>query len=246
MLINPIPEIIQVTIDSEEINLPFTFQEVINGYWESLIKQKPYLTRGVIYSVSHMSLVDAELKVTLQKTDYAHFLYSKQLSTNHIYKYRGIVANGVLLTKDGYFVIGEMNTHTSTPGRLQFIAGGIEESDIHGDVVHIIESLSRESQEEMGIDLNSNMVSRVTPKYIVHWQSIALVYLIELAIDSHELKLHYDRFENRLLSNSIIPEFSSIVFVRAERLSQFLKNDQRTKLDFLPKVLEQLSSEIFQ
>jgi hypothetical protein len=104
-----------------------------------------------------------------------------------------------------------------------------------------------ETLEEIGINLtNFNVVSRVTSKYIVHWQSIALVYLIELSIDSHELKLHYDSFESKLLSKSIIPEFSTIVFVHARQISEFLKNDQRSKLDFLPKVREQLSEELIQ
>ncbi|RTE09601.1 NUDIX hydrolase [Paenibacillus whitsoniae] len=247
MMIKPIPKSIQVTVDREELQLPYTLQESINTYWDSLTKEKPYLTRGEIYSISHTIQFEEEMKITLQKTDYAHFLYSKQLSINHKYKCRGVVANGVILTKDGFFVIGEMNTHTSTPGRLQFVAGGIEKSDIQGNVVNMFENLSRETQEELGIDLtNSNVVSRVTSKYIVHWQSIALVYLIELSIDSYELKLHYDSFESRLHSKSIIPEFSSIVFVHARRISEFIKNDQRSKLDFLPKVLEQLSEELIQ
>ncbi|MGQ7889162.1 NUDIX hydrolase [Paenibacillus sp. WC2504] len=245
MLIKPIPKSIQVTVDREELHLPNTLQKLINIYWDSLTKEKPYLTRGDIYSISHTSLFEEEMKITLQKTDYAHFLYSKQLSANHKYKCRGVVANGVILTKDGFFVIGEMNTHTSIPGRLQFVAGGVETSDIQGNVVNMFDNLSRETQEEIGIDLtNSNVVSRVTSKYIVHWQSIALIYLIELSIDSHELKLHYDSFESGLLSKSIIPEFSSIVFVHAERISEYLKNDQRSKLDFLAKVLEQLSEEL--
>ena len=102
-----------------------------------------------------------------------------------------------ILTSDGYFVIGEMNAFTSTPGRLQFVAGGIDASDLQGNVVNMLESLSRESREEIGIDLaDSKLVSNVTPKYIVEWNAASLVYLIELAIDSRQLKSHYDDFEN--------------------------------------------------
>ncbi|MBB6734068.1 NUDIX hydrolase [Cohnella zeiphila] len=185
------------------------------------------------------------MKVTLQKTDYAHFMFSKQLSEDHPYRCRGVVANGVFLTKDGYFVIGEMNAHTSTPGRLQFVAGGVEQSDFQGDVVNMFASLLRESQEEAGIGLTDpNLVSRVTPKYMVQWQAIALVYLIELAIDSNQLKLHYRHFENELLRQKIIPEFASLVFVHANHVSAFLREDPRWKLDFLPKVLEDLTKEL--
>lgn len=244
MIIKPIPKSIQVTVDREELLLPYSLQESINTYWDSLIVEKPHLTRGEIFSISHMSLSEEELKITLQKTDYAHFLFSKHLSTDHKYKCRGVVANGVILTKDRYFVIGEMNTCTSTPGRLQFVAGGIETSDLQGDTV-MFGSLLREIQEEIGLDLtDSKLVSRVTPKYIVQWQSIALVYLIELSIDSHQLKLHYANFESTILSQGITPEFSSIVFVRANHVSTFIKTDLRSKLDFLPKVLEELCTEL--
>ncbi|MEK4038913.1 hypothetical protein MHH49_15385 [Paenibacillus sp. FSL F4-0122] len=244
MIIKPMPESIQVTVDRDELLLPYSLQQSINSFWDSLTKEKPYLTRGEIFSIKTMSLSEEELKITLQKTDYAHFMFSKLLNIDHPYKCRGVVANGVILTKDRYFVIGEMNTRTSAPGRLQFVAGGIEASDLQGDVVHMFGSLIRESQEEIGINLtDSKLVSRVTPKYIVQWQSIALVYLIELTIDSSQLKLHYDSFESTLLSRGITPEFSTIVFVHANYISTFLDNDLRCKLDFLPKVLEEICAD---
>jgi hypothetical protein len=192
-----------------------------------------------------MSLSEVELKITLQKTDYAHFIFAKRFNIDDKYMCRVVVANGVILTKDGYFVIGEMNTFTSAPGKLQFVAGGIESSDVQGDEVDIFGSLSRESQEEIGINLtDSKLVSKVIPKYIVQWGSIALVYLIELAIDSHQLKLLYNNFESTLLSNGNNPEFSSIIFVHPNNLSTFLKNDPRSKLEFLPDVLSEIYNEL--
>jgi len=239
MIIKPFPQSIQVTVDPEEFFLPNSLQESINNYWDLLIKEKPYLTRGEIFSIKNMSWSEEELKIMLQKTDYAHFLFSQHSNIDDRYKCRSVVANGVILTKDGYFVIGEMNKFTSSSGRLQFVAGGIEASDLHGDVVNMFGSLSRELQEEIGIDLtDSKLVSRVTPKYIVQWKAIALVYLIELAIDSHQLKLHYDSFESTLLRKGISPEFSSIIFVHAKNISTFMEKDLRCKLDFLPNVLE--------
>lgn len=244
MIINPIPQHIQVLVDREELQLPYDLQQSINACWDTVAKEKPYLTRGEIFTISHMNWTEKELQITLQKTDYAHFLFSKGLSFDHPYRCRGVVANGVFLTSDGYFVIGEMNTHTSTPGRLQFVAGGIDSSDLKGDVVDLLGSLHRESQEELGIDLtDSNLVASVIPEFIVQWQSIALIYQIELAIDSRQLQLHYENFESTLLGEGIAPEFSSIIFIHVDQLSHFLKADPREKLEFLPRVLEQLCGE---
>ncbi|XEC96699.1 hypothetical protein AB6A23_09285 [Paenibacillus tarimensis] len=106
-------------------------------------------------------------------------------------------------------------------------------------------SLSRESQEEIGIDLtDSKLVSKVTPKFIVEWKAIALVYLIELAIDSDQLKSHYGNFETKLFSKSITPEFSSINLVHENDILTFMKNDRRPKLDFLPNVLEEICNDL--
>jgi hypothetical protein len=70
---------------------------------------------------SEHALICREANITLHKTDYAHFLYSRQLSPDHPFKCRTVAANGVVMTSDGYFVIGEMGACTSTPGRLQFV-----------------------------------------------------------------------------------------------------------------------------
>jgi 8-oxo-dGTP pyrophosphatase MutT (NUDIX family) len=245
MIVKPIPRNIHVTVERESFLLLNSLQESINEFWELLIKENPYLTRGEIFSIKNMSWSEEELNITLQKTDYAHFLFSQQLNSDNKYKCRSVVANGVILTSDGYFVIGEMNTFTSAPGRLQFVAGGIDSSDLQGNVVNMFESLSRESQEEIGIDLaDSKLVSKVTPKYIVEWKAISLVYLVELSIDSQQMKLHYNDFENGLISKGITPEFSSIIFVPTNQVLTFLNNDPRSKLEFLPKVLVEISKDI--
>ncbi|XEC96698.1 hypothetical protein AB6A23_09280 [Paenibacillus tarimensis] len=120
--IKPIPQNIQITVDQEEYYLPYNLQESINNYCDSLILEKPYLTRGEIFSIKTMSLSNQELRITLQKTDYAHLSFSQHMHINEKFKCKSVVANGVMLTKDRYFIIGEMNALTSTPGRLQFVA----------------------------------------------------------------------------------------------------------------------------
>nr|WP_259545586.1 NUDIX hydrolase [Heyndrickxia oleronia] len=134
-----------------------------------------------------------------------------------------------------------MNSRTASPGRLQFIAGGIDESDINQQSVNIFKSLIRETKEEIGVDLtNSNLVEKVRPRYIVHWGSVALVYLIQLAIDRSELQNRYKQFEIALKKAGVEPEFSSIILLSAdcESISNFLKYDNRHRLDFLSDVLK--------
>jgi 8-oxo-dGTP pyrophosphatase MutT (NUDIX family) len=221
--------------------LPLSLQESINSYWESLIASGKVFYRGELFSIKEMKETGNELLVTLHKTDFAHFLFSKHCKIPDSFKCRVIVANGLILTKDNFFILGQMNNRTATPGRIQFIAGGIDHNDISGDVVDIFGSLVREAKEEIGIDLNDqNLVLKVEPRYIVHWGSIALIYRIQLDIDSAEFRTQYEQFEKSLIEKGIEPEFSSTVLLSADyaSVSDFLEFDERPKLDFLGTVLK--------
>jgi len=67
------------------------------------------------------------------------------------------------------------------------------------------------------------------------------VYLVELVINAEQLKRHYHDFEQGLMKKGIAPEFSSLVFVPANQVLTFLDNDPRSKLEFLPHVLREIS-----
>ncbi|WP_342540406.1 hypothetical protein MHI39_24155 [Heyndrickxia sp. FSL K6-6286] len=239
--INKIPNEVKITISDKPMYLPVALQESINSYWEFLTEKGKMFYRGELFSIKEMKETGTELLVTLQRTDYAHFLFSKYCKIPNNFKCRVIVANGLILTKDNFFILGEMNNQTSTPGRIQFIAGGIDDNDIIGNTVDIFSSLIREAKEEIGLDLNNQkLVQKVEPRYIVHWGNIALVYLIQLNIDSVDFLTQYKQFEKCLYDTGIEPEFSSIVLLSADyaSVSDFLRFDERPKLDFLATVLK--------
>jgi 8-oxo-dGTP pyrophosphatase MutT (NUDIX family) len=239
--INRIPTEVKITVSEDNMYLPLSLQESINSYWESLIENGKTFHRGDIFSIKDIKETKNELIVTLHKTDFAHFIYAKHCNIHEKYKCSTIVANGLILTKDNYYILGQMNKQTANPGLVQFIAGGIDGNDIKGDKVDIFGSLIRETKEEIGIDLNDrSLVLKVEPRYIVHWRSVALVYLIQLDIDSSEFRTRYQQFEILLNGQGITPEFSSIVLLSAdyESVSDFLEFDDRPKLDFLSLVLK--------
>ena len=240
--IKKIPSDVTLTVADEPLLLPDTLQESIESYWETLQSGGKVFHRGVVYSIKGMCETEDKLSVTLHKTDYAHFSYTKNGNMTDPYKCRVIVANGVLITKDHRFMLGEMNDWTATPGRIQFVAGGIDEEDIHGGRVDIAGTLKREVQEEVGIDLDDpHVVVSVKPRYIVHWGNIALVYMIQLRIDSAEFMKRYETFEQSLKEAGHKPEFASIVQLPADRVavSDFLERDERPRSDFLTAVLEE-------
>ncbi|NDI37127.1 NUDIX hydrolase [Chengkuizengella sediminis] len=240
--VKQIPTDVKITVSEKLMYLPHSLRESINLYWESLIESEETFHRGDIFSIKEIRNTKNELLVTLHKTDFAHFLYSKHHKIPDKFNCRVIVANGLILTKDNYFILGKMNNQTANPARIQFIAGGIDNNDIHGDTVDILGSLIREAKEEIGLDLkDQNLVTKIEPRYLVHWGSIALVYFIQLDIDSLEFQNRYEQFEKSLKEKGIDPEFSSIVLLSAnnDSVSAFFEFDNSPKLDFLSSVLEQ-------
>ncbi|MFI8684826.1 NUDIX hydrolase [Rossellomorea sp. NPDC077527] len=239
--IKKIPSNVTLSVADDPFFLPESLQQSIDSYWAALHSEGKEFLRGEVYSIKRMSETENELQVTLHKTDYAHFLYSKNRNIPDSYKCRVIVANGVLVTKDNVFMLGEMNDWTSTPGRIQFVAGGIDEQDIHSSRIDISATLKREVGEEVGIDLDDpDVVSNIEPRYIVNWGNIALVYIIRLQIASVEFMSRYENFEQSLKEKGMNPEFASIVQLPADResVAEFLRRDRRPRSDFLKAVLE--------
>lgn len=222
--------------------LPVSIQDSIDFYWSSLGERGHSFYRGDIFSIKEMEETEDELSMTLQRTDFAHFIYGKHRGLPERYKCRVVAVNGLILTADNQFVMGEMNGQTANPGYVQFVAGGIDRKDIRGNKVDVLGNLFREMKEEIGIDGNDgSLVLRVEPGYIVQWGNIALVYVIRLKERAAEFQERYRQFERSLLERDLTPEFASMVYVPADEpsVSDFLEFDERPKWLFLRLVLEE-------
>jgi 8-oxo-dGTP pyrophosphatase MutT (NUDIX family) len=233
---------INLTVSDEPLNLSASLQESINLYWDSLMESGKTYQRGEIFSIKEVVETGEALHILLYKTDYAHFLFSRHCEIPSNVKCRVVVANGVIRTQDNFLILGQMNRQTAQPGRLQFIAGGIDVvEDVREDSVDILATLIREAKEEVGIDLTDrNLVLKVEPKYIVQRENIGVVFMVQLAIDSLEFQKRYEQYENNLIKMGIEPEFSSIELLSADHASvaNFLKLDERPKAEYVIAVLE--------
>ena len=164
------PAKLNITISEEAMYLPPSIQESIDSYWASLEESGHSFYRGDIFSIKEMKETGDELSVVLERTDFAHFIYCKHCGLPDCYKCRVAAVNGLILTADNQYVMGEMNGQTANPGYVQFVAGGIDRRDIRGNKVDVRGSLFREMKEEIGIDGNdTSLVLRVEPRYIVYW-----------------------------------------------------------------------------
>lgn len=110
--------------EDRKINLPKELKENIEKFWKDAIKKNPNLYNGEEYAVEKVTETEEKIEMLVVKSDYAHYLYDERIGIEEE-KYRCCSPFGgiLLITKDNYFVIGEMDSTTSMPYCLQ-ISGG--------------------------------------------------------------------------------------------------------------------------
>ena len=115
---------ITLKFEDREINLPNELKENIENFWKDAVKDNPNLYNGQDYVVEKVNETENNIEMLVVKSNYSHYLYDERVGIQQE-KYRCCSPWGgiLLLTKDNYFVIGEMNSTTSIPYGLQ-ISGG--------------------------------------------------------------------------------------------------------------------------
>ena len=115
---------VTLKFEDRKINLPNELKKKKEKFWEEAIKRNPNLYNGEDYAVEKVTETEENIEMLVVKSNYAHYLYDERIGIEEE-KYRCCSPWGgiLLITKDDYFVIGEMDTTTSIPHCLQ-ISGG--------------------------------------------------------------------------------------------------------------------------
>ena len=67
--------------------------------------------------------------------------------------FRHVFGDLIPRASDGALLLGKMSAHTANAGRVYFPGGAIDESDVFGDGIDIDHNITREMEEELGLDL---------------------------------------------------------------------------------------------
>ncbi|UAC48059.1 hypothetical protein K6959_15970 [Bacillus aquiflavi] len=230
-----------IDLDSTPLTLPLAIREKHQLCWDEQKKQNSSLHNGVVFTITNMKRTPKELSVTVAKSDYKHYLYTIN-NKNCEYPCKVIYACAAVITKDRHLVIGRMNTQTSTPGRLQFPGGGIDETDLKGTILDLQGNMNKEIKEEIGINIHSPSVRSFSPKFLKHGGAhdfwvIIFEMLIEYTVG--ELKTSFSNHNKRLTKLGIQPEFAEILFVplHIDKIEPFIKHEQSPKVDYLLPIL---------
>lgn len=247
ILIEEIPAKVTVIYDATPFELPLHIRKQIQKFWDQQIEQNPYLRNGEVFTIKEISKTPEELLVTVAKTDYMHYLYTIR-NEGFTYPVKVIFTCVSVITNDNYITFGRMNKHTSTPGRLQFTGGGLDEADLDGSIFDLEKSIGKELTEEMGLHMESPYVLSFNARFVKSegiddfW---AIMFEMKVDYSAEELQIVFEKHNQSLIEQGELPEFEEFFFVSLNKKSveSFLQNDSAPKEEYLEPILRKYVGE---
>lgn len=241
ILIEETPAKVTVKYNPVPLDLPVSIKEQHDKFWDNQIKTNPHLRNGEVFTIIQINNTPKELEVTVAKTDYKHFLYTIR-NKGCAFPCKVIFTCVAVITSDNYIAFGGMNEYTSTPGRLQFTGGGLDESDLDGFEFNLEKSIGKELEEEMGLLIESPHVNSFAPRFLKSkgtYDFWALMFELRVDYTSNELQTMFEKHNRRLIEKGEHPEFEEFLFVLLEEANvlDFVENNHSLKEDYLNPVL---------
>ncbi|WP_339063998.1 hypothetical protein [Tepidibacillus marianensis] len=241
IIIEKIPKKVTVKMDLNPLIISSEVIEKHNQFWKEKINENPSLRNGEVFTITNIEQDTEELKVTVTKTDYKHYLYTLY-HEDCLSPCKVIYTCASVITNDNYIVFGKMNKNSSTPGRLQFTGGGIDETDFNGETFDLVQNIGKEINEEMGLDINCPYTRHFFPKFVKHKGTHDFwAVMFELSVDYsvQELDELFQRHNQQLIENGDYPEFDKLIFVSLEKesIESFIQNEKAPMVDYLTPIL---------
>ncbi|MBS4190145.1 hypothetical protein KHA94_07995 [Bacillus sp. FJAT-49705] len=242
IVIETAPDNVKVKLDNRPINLPFEIRQQHHHHWEQQIGKNPSLRNGAAYTITKIDKNPEELEVTVAKTDYKHYLFTLH-HEDCAAPCKVIYTCAAVITSDHHIAIGRMNEATSTPGRLQFTGGGLDESDLVGSIFDLEKNICKEIKEEMGVDIHSSSTRSFLPKFIKHKGSHdfwAVMYELSVHSTAEALHTQFLKHNQQLIESGQQPEFDELLFIPLEKaaIEAFVQNESSPMVDYLAPILE--------
>lgn len=234
---------LEIVKGEKDIELPKDIVEKIEIFWQKQVEENPYLFNGEVWSVTKFEELEDRLRLTVQKTNYAHYLYDERIGLEGnlgCYNLNG----GILLeTLDKKYIVGEMAETTSYPKGLQIPGGNLDQNDIKEDgTVDLIGNIARELQEELNLDLfDKSIIQSYKMQYMElpegkrHAYSPKLKGFLEMT--SKEMKDYYEKYKTYLKETNKEVEFAKLYFIDKENAVAELDALDNPKRPYLRNLL---------
>lgn len=232
---------ITLKYEDRQIKLPNELKRDIEKFWTNAIKENPNLYNGQDYAVESVTETNDNIEMIITKSNYAHYLYDERIGIEEqCYKCCSPWGGILLVTKDNYFVVGEMNKTTSTPYCLQIAGGGIDVTDIENGIINLNSNIKRELKEELNLNLN-DIEHKI--EFIEYPSKTRNAYgflaIGKIILTKDELKQHFEEYKEYLISNNLEVEFSQLIFLKRENALEELDNLPNCKRPYLRELIKE-------
>lgn len=249
IIISPLTKKLVVRFSGKRVVLPAEIQQKIDAYWNKLMVSGKTYTRGEVFTVTRKEAFENRIEVLVEKTDYAHNLYSQNIG--------GLGEHGVCIihtaalveTADRKTIFGKMGSHTARAEIYQLCGGGIDNDDLRGDVFDFDHNIQKELREELGIDVGDKQ--RIKAFELAYFKEggpadkMTVVYRVVLNETSEEFMKKYNSFVSRLQENGEVPEFDEIVVLdeNSKALIDFLRQPGISLCEYMKPLFEFIGKE---
>lgn len=230
------------------MDLPKELKNEIEVFWEKQVKDNPNLFNGEVWNVTKMEEMQDEIVLTLEKTDYAHYMYDERHGIDEKYACHNISGGVYIVTKDGYGVLGELDDSTSYPKCLQVSGGGIDKRDIVNNEFDILKTVERELKEELNLELNDkDQIIGYNFEYIEipegKRHSYSIILKAETTMTARELEEHFRIYKKYLEENGGEIEFNKLHFLKIGETVRELDKLENPKRLYVRQMFEIEDSE---
>ena len=233
---------IVLKFEDREFLLPEELKEDINQFWKEATKENPNLYNGQDYVVESVNETDEQITMIIVKSNYAHYLYDERVGIKEKeYKSCSPWGGILLITKDDYLVIGEMDQKTSIPYSVQISGGGIDITDIDNGYVNIDLTIKRELKEELNQDLDEIDYKLEFIEYPDETRN-AYGFIAYGKIDKtkDELNKEFEAFKKYLIENNLEIEYNRLIFLKKSSAIQELDAISNYKRPYLKSLIEKV------
>ncbi|BCJ91368.1 hypothetical protein IZ6_21030 [Terrihabitans soli] len=122
----------------------------IAEYWKTAIAEKPEMFDGEVLVATEVSVEKSKLVAELSTVRYSALNFWTTSGFPHAGVFN-LFGAGIVVTKDGAVLIGEMAPHTSNAGFSYFPCGTPDLDDVIGGRLDVDGSILRELEEETGL-----------------------------------------------------------------------------------------------
>lgn len=217
--------------NEERIKLPESEREKIENYWNYMVKKGKNYFNGDVYSVYKYLENEKQLIFYLGLTDYKHLIYTKEHCFRNPYHTCSIASVALLLTKDGYLVLGKMALQTAFSGQYKCIGGGLDIIDMKNQIVVPEKIFQRELKEEIGINITDPKIcTDIRFRWLLVREKLAFIgvcYEINLTITRNELEKIFNEYkvidkEGELEELLFIANEDELCVIRSEEKADYV------------------------